>query len=792
MKMALMTLAAVLATLTSLADSAVTLRPDETEIVVAADAPKTVLFAAKEMKHFLDGVLGSDVGIVRRPTAGKRAVFLGASEWTRDAGLATDGLARDAFRIVANGKGVFIAGRDDASTDPEKAMKKTVWAQFYERGTLFGVYEFLERYVGVRLYFPGEMGEIVPRRTEVAVPALDRTFAPAMDVRRSYTYFDEGVWFEGARRDVASTGALRWLNTYRLRMETAGVPFCHGLSQRGYLSRFAGSHPEFFQLKEDGTRNLDTRDRMPGKLCFTSDVWEEIYKDSVSYLKGEPASVRGIVAPNGSTNWWYGFQGGKYVDLMPQDGMMRCTCPNCRSAYDPEPSNYMTTLIWSKTAEMARRLEAACPGCIVTQMAYQPYRRVPKVDIPGNVMVMVAERGPWSVPYAAQFKSEADEVAAWSRKLGHKVCIWNYACKYSARNIPGIPDLTPWLWGTYYKTLAPSVNGFYAESHTDRFLYKHLDFYVLGKIAWDPTLDVDAVIDEYFRLMFGAAGVEMKRVYRSLQNRWAKGVLRQGIDTVWGPSFDPAPKSVIWTEVYSPKVLEAYDRLFAQAREKTSDGSLARRRVELMQRELIEPLRAAAQPKWEHFRGLETCRYRVGSGERFALSPRKGGRPIAEPVRTDVGAVVRDGRLEIDVFCEEPHLSEAIARKSDFDFTGMNGRNMVEVIVVPGGHPADLYMLQVDSAGTAADMSYRLSQYPAKIDINWNSGGTFEASAAPGGWMCRMSVPLTAFPDLGRKFRVEVIRHRKLRGREPEDYNWSPVAARYDAWDDFGTWELEK
>ena len=782
----------VAAAFVTAAASAVTFESGRTEIVIAPDVPKAVAFAAKEMKHFLGGVFGADVPVVNAPTAGNTPVFLGANEWTKAVGIDVGKLARDAFRIVVTGKGAFIAGRDDPKADPERALGSTVWPNLYERATLFGAYEFLERYAGVRMYFPGELGEIMPRKAAISVPAADLTVVPSMTEARKFSYFGEGVWYEGEKRDVAATGHLRWLNMYRLRMSTDNIPFCHGLSHRGYLERFAGSHPEYFQLKADGTRNLDAAEKMHGKLCFTSKVWEEICLDSLSYLKGEPPTVRGIVSPGKRCSWWYGFYDRKYIDLMPQDGMCRCTCPNCEAAYDcDDPGNYMDTLIWTKTAEVARRLKKECPGCIVTQMAYQPYRRVPDVDLPDNVRVMVAERGPWSIPYRGQAEAEVAEVAAWAKKLGRPVSIWTYPLKYGARIIPSIPDMAPWQWGTYFKMMAPHCQGLYAESNTDRFLYKHLDYYVLSRICWDASVDPDAVIDEYFRLMYGRAETEMKRVFRSLQNRWTRGVLTRGVDTMWGPSFQPAPKSVIWTDVYSPKVLDAYDRLFREARAKTAEGSLERRRVELMHRELIEPLRAAAAPQWEHFRGLETCRYTLGSGERFRLAPRKAGkdaRTIERPVKTEVGARIAGDRLEIDIACEEPRMDDIVARASDFDYTGMNGQNMVEVIVSTSAEPVDLYILQLNSSGTAADMCYRRSKNPAKMDIGWNSGGDFKSVRGANGWTGRMSVPTAAFPGLGDRFRVEIIRHRVLKGETPETYNWSPVAARYDVWDDFGTW----
>ena len=147
--------------------------PGETEVVVAADAPKTVMFAVEELTNFLAQALGAPVPVADSATPGKKAIFLGDSEEARKAGIDVSAMKRDAFAIVAEPNRVLIAGRDDPKEDTHKAVysKHTgVWAQLHEHATLFGVYEFLERYVGVRMYFPGELGTIVPRTARIVVP----------------------------------------------------------------------------------------------------------------------------------------------------------------------------------------------------------------------------------------------------------------------------------------------------------------------------------------------------------------------------------------------------------------------------------------------------------------------------------------------------------------------------------------------------------------------------------------------------------------------------------------------
>ena len=141
---------------------AATLTPGGVEIVVAKKSAPVVKFAAKEMKHFLDGVLSCDVPVVDAPSGTRTPIHLGSDKWTKKAGISVEDFPRDAFRIVVTDKAVFIAGRDHPKADPERAFQRNVWSQQYERATLFGVYEFLERYAGVRMYFPGELGEIIP------------------------------------------------------------------------------------------------------------------------------------------------------------------------------------------------------------------------------------------------------------------------------------------------------------------------------------------------------------------------------------------------------------------------------------------------------------------------------------------------------------------------------------------------------------------------------------------------------------------------------------------------------
>ena len=772
--------------------------PGEVEIVVERRASPVLKFAGGEMKHFLDGVFSCEVPVVETPSGTRTPIYLGASKWAKDVGISVDGMKRDEFRIVATDKAVFIAGRDDPKANPERALQRNVWSQHYERATLFGVYEFLERYAGVRMYFPGELGEIVPRLKRVEVPPTDFASAPSFS-GRYYSYFGEGTWFEGEKRDAKSTGRLRWLHTYRLRMQTRYTPFNHGLSHRGYLRRFGETHPEYFRLNKDGTRDMNLAlGSRSGKLCYTSGVWEEIYQDAKSYLKGESAAVRGVINPGGAVGWWYSCQEGKYVDLMPHDGMVPCECDKCKAAFDKDDAgNYMDTLMWSNMAKVGNRLIAEGVSGYVTQMAYQPYRRVPDVDLPTNVLVMVAERGPWSMPYPDQVRREYNEIAAWAQKLGHKVAIWTYPCKYGKRDIPNIPNPSPWMWGKYYKDVAPWVDIAYPESHTDRFLYAHLDLYVYSRVAWNANIDTDAVIDEYFRLMFGPAEAEMKSFFKSLEEKWTTGLLSRGEDTVWGPSFRVASEGERWSKVYTAGLLAEYEKLFNAAEAKTREGSLERRRVELMRREMLEPLAAEREAFTGRAGRLAAVNFKFDGGRPLTLKNLKVRRsPVPANMRTEATAEEKNGGLLVSVTAYEPRMVDVVAPERQPDDTGIWVDNSIELMVDPTGARRESMHFMVNSSGSWADLLHsKDADGNWNADAKWNSGARVEVSRFDDRWTCEIWIPHSVFRDgLPRRFPAELFRNRLLKGGNPkagDRYIWGPYASGPCDFDNFGTWEIK-
>ena len=237
------------------AGDGVVLTPGRTEVLIAPDAPKTVQFAAIDLTNHLARIFGAEVPVVTAPREGFTQVVLGDSAWTRAAGLDVSKLPLDGFYLKSAPGRLYVAGYDDPKEDLIQLFSRGSYPRS-AHATAFGVCEILERYAGVRFYFPDEYGTIIPKAKEIVVPAVDEVVKPQFTIRNCY------IHGAGPLPDVPiGPGQLKrkvWWQL-RLRENTINIPCCHGQNRFRISDRFVDTHPEYFQLRADGTRNLKRR-----------------------------------------------------------------------------------------------------------------------------------------------------------------------------------------------------------------------------------------------------------------------------------------------------------------------------------------------------------------------------------------------------------------------------------------------------------------------------------------------------------------------------------------------------
>ena len=119
-----------------------------THIVLPPKSKPTAKFAAEELAKFLGKCFNSKIQIVPAPMKNGVAIVVGENSYAKTLGIDTGKFDRDGFAIKSGKNMIVIAGRDSASGDPARKNDN-----YFEHATLFGAYDFLERFAGSPFLF---------------------------------------------------------------------------------------------------------------------------------------------------------------------------------------------------------------------------------------------------------------------------------------------------------------------------------------------------------------------------------------------------------------------------------------------------------------------------------------------------------------------------------------------------------------------------------------------------------------------------------------------------------------
>lgn len=757
----------------------VVFEPGNTDVVIEKGAQPVVGFAAVEATNFLSRVLGAPVPIVDAPREGRAALVLGMNRWSRKAGIDPDAKPRDTFFIRTAKNRVYVAGRDSSRVKPMNAFFME-----WERGTLFGVYAFLEDYAGCRFYFPGELGEVVPKAGSITVPETDRAVTPDMSQR--VWYWDRAEMYDdgsGEKFDDLSVNRITRLHWLRTRAASWCIKCCHGINSMGFEKKFAQSHPEYFALMEDGTRCTgDPRAanvvKRRAHLCFSNPgVREAILDFCVKQIE----------------------KGAKYVDIMPHDGMQLCHCEKCEASYAEAGKKYgrniMTDLVWGYTKWVGEKLIERGAAGFVTQMAYDRYSAVPDFALPTNVYVMIAVNGPRNKP--EKWQKQFEVIRRWKKASANPVWIWTYPGKFLhyARKTAGVPNMMPRATGEYYKALAGDVIGTFAQYNCevlDKWIFNYLNYCVLTRVMWDTRTDVAAYIDEHHRLMFGAGAAPMAQFYGMLEYKWiaeSRGIVK---DTELGPVETPPTDEELWSKVYGPDVLAKMDGLLRKAAATVPPDSIEARRIAFFRREFYDSLAEVSGRYTKKKAGVAALRWNAGTEKQIALVPFNGGK-AAPAVKTAVRIERTDESVVVRFGCEEPHMVDAECKVRERDNPEMCEDSCIEIFLNPSADRKNYYHVAVNMNGDVAD--WRCARRVGggqDEDLKWNSDSKVEIKRREDGWSATVSIPVTSLGEMKDAFPMEFARNRAVKPGEGSSlYHWSPYATGFHDIANWGTVEFK-
>ena len=492
-------------------------------IVISRDASLSEKYASKELQRYLRKISGAELPIVvDNGEALARMIVLGDGRVLRSLKVPVDfqNLGTDGFAIKTSGPNLVIAGGR-------------------ARGTMYGVFTFLEEVLGCRYYTPYAIS--IPKKETVSVTRLDITQKPDFEYREvGFTAAGNPDWaawnkvFIDKDKDRGGQAVFspRWVHTFA-DILPAG--------------KYFADHPEYYALVE-GKRG--------GQMCLTNPDVLKIAKESV-------------------LRWIASSPKARIFSVSYNDSGEHCRCDTCK-AVNEEEGSAAGTLIRFVNA-VADEVAKKHPDKLIDTLAYQFNRKPPKITKPRpNVVVrFAAVHNCQHHPYEKCEKDapSMDDLRGWARITNH-LYIWHYCTNFNNYLFP-MPDLEElsedipmysrlgakglFAQGDYKSGGGPAGSGGFMDD---------LKAYLIAKLLWNSKADAHAITADFLNGYFGKAGKPIGEfldlLYEKVRAENIHGGIYDNVDSArwYSPAF---PEGKDRTLFLTPEVLAKSERLFDEA-----------------------------------------------------------------------------------------------------------------------------------------------------------------------------------------------------------------------------------
>ena len=390
----------------------------------------------------------------------------------------------------------------------------------------YGVYEFLERFVGVRWYSTDFT--LVPEISSINIP-LDKEiiYKPLVTTRtvHSRLFYNDSSFADKLK--VSNEAFPNYVPNARVHTFHRFIPY----------EKFYDDHPEYYAFRNGK--------RLATQLCLTNENVLEIVKDSVaSFFKKYDLST--------------------VISVSQDDNTQYCMCDNCSEIHDREGSPAGSMIYF------VNQIAKSFPDKTISTLAYQYTRKPPLTKPESNVLITLCSiECDRSIPIDEGCKDFQSDLIGWS-KLTENIRIWDYTTQFTNFLAP-FPN-----WGTIKPNINLFVNNnakwiFEQHSNNPSELFE-LRSYLMAKLLWDPNLDSNLVIKDFTNGYYGQGGVYIAKYIEEIQNQLNNA--KPFFLFLYG---DP---SQAFDGYLSPKNLSYYDSLFNEALLNVSKDSDYYKRIE--------------------------------------------------------------------------------------------------------------------------------------------------------------------------------------------------------------------
>lgn len=386
-------------------------------------------------------------------------------------------------------------------------------------GTEYGVYEFLERYLGVRWLMPGPDGEDVPQLRDIWVShqkvqqepaAFSRAFSPFQNINSP---------------DVQ----VVWARKNRIHMR---VDMGHNLWSMFPSSKYGQTNPEFYPMR-GGVRYIPAPNNTYG--------WQPCFSEEGTI----PVAVNYII------DYFNKNPGATSFSLGINDGGGSCESDPSHPLY-PNKLNSVGTqdisdIYYHWVNQVVEGVRKVYPEKWFGLLAYTDVTDPPSFPLNDHVIPFITkDRLIW---YDDAIRENDQQLIRDWAVVAPNVALYDYI--YGTPYL--VPRIYPHLIADNMRFAADNgVTAYYMEAYPNWGEGPKL--WVTAKLMWDPYQDVDALLKEWYERAVGREAAPYLKAYYDL---WEKFWQERGTKNEWFDTYKTKSFLVFAFADYMKQVTEA-------------------------------------------------------------------------------------------------------------------------------------------------------------------------------------------------------------------------------------------
>ncbi|MBQ6599521.1 MAG: DUF4838 domain-containing protein [Lentisphaeria bacterium] len=448
------------------------------KIVIAEKSAKQVKFAAEELSSFLKQMTGAEFPVVTDRTAkGKYEIVLGETNRNAEIPAELKPAVHEGFTLLVQGKSIQIRGK-------------------IARGTLYGVYDFLDEKLGVR--FLSFDCTYVPKKPTLKISLASYKYDPPYDYRNIISTNDPG---DSERLFMVRQRLNSCWGSVPLGEKIGGLKhlggFVHNLHKLMPQKKYFKDHPEYFAFRAGARRAKQyPTGRFESLPCLTNPEVKTIIEAEIrrildAYYKSKTADPDDQI----------------FFPIDYHDHDQVCQCEKCQKVNEEEGCRGGTLFRFLNA--VSDDLAKDYPNVIFSTLAYGPTIKPGKTPLRKNIIIRYApirmdNARSLDDPKSPVNLQQLEYLKGWLA-AGTRFYVWYYVSNFNEHIIPhadlkGIEMNFPLLHKLGMKGM------FVETSQAAGIEMKELRAYVISSILWRPEKNARKLVEEFCHLYYGKGG----------------------------------------------------------------------------------------------------------------------------------------------------------------------------------------------------------------------------------------------------------------------------------------------